>query len=448
MDGSSLTGHVAANYIHIPSTQMVIRRYRPLKANRIRSFFTKGVYCHHLPEYNDDPNEGLLQNSTTSQNFRAVTLAQAQMVRNRRDLPELEVSEEEFDEMLVQYHEDTRHKHFANCWRLGTDETKRIWKDYTGDDNMIEGIAFETTVGQFAEALPLERGDRPETTPNVDPYNLEETSVENMYAAASNSDLSIGAVWYQPRDHPTFGQPGGQQATVCFFKDEEYDDEREFRLVINPFDNAAMMRINIDGELISYRPNVEEDHRFFPMNTTEMIDKIILAPYAGGLQRSKLESILDSIGVSYGSGESDDVKIVNSQITGSDIHYTHDYAAEFGGTDNYERTADYLNQIREDFIENGDLDVWPVLDLVELSAENWGTVIENYRHSSESPPIETDEYGIEGYQAIYVDRLYASGRTEEYQNERGEELAEKNRKMRVEMGFEWLNDTADFENSS
>ena len=71
--------------------------------NHIRSFFTQGVYCHHLPRYTDDEDEGLVENAIGNGALRGAAAAQAGMMRRRRDLPDIDISEEEFKQAMIQY---------------------------------------------------------------------------------------------------------------------------------------------------------------------------------------------------------------------------------------------------------------------------------------------------------------------------------------------------------
>jgi hypothetical protein len=413
-------GHLAVPLIHIPSHQMVIRRYRKLNKRNIRTFFDEGLFSRHIPTYCDD-NEGLIERPAENTALRASAVAIGNRKRRRRGLPELSITQEEFKEQMTEFHAEARNKYFANCWRLGTSELDRIWKGYTGDEKMIEGFAFETTVGQFIRALPTIPDDADPDEKGSDGLDFTETPVEEMYPSDPQTDMHIGAVRYQVRDLPSEVQPTGYQSAINFFKGSGYDHEIEFRFLFNPFDSSKLIQFDKDARPVGAQPEVDQEYRYFPMDTRDMVDRIVLAPNAGDEQRERIESILDELGVTYGPGEEHDLEIVEANSEGRPLHETRPYAAELDGTDNYEGTTENLNQAREEFVNESDPDVWPVLDLVELNRERAGTIIEGYRHPTEDPCINMSEYGHDGYQAVVVNRVCANGGTDEYLNDCAEE---------------------------
>lgn len=419
-------GHLVAPNIQIPSYPMVIRRYKPLSERNLRSFFEDGLFCRHVPEFDDD-NEGLIENPASNGMLRGMTAALANRSRRRYGpdkSDESGISEEEFKENMIEFHRRARHKYFANCWRLGTTELEYIWKRYTNDERMVNGFAIETTVGQFTESLPAKSDISSPDESHVDPHNLNETPMERMYVGGSAHDMSLGAVWYQVREiGGEMYQPAGYQAAVNYFKGRKYEQECEFRFLINPFDTASMLRIGPDGMPVGTPPAIDCDFRYFPIETAPMVNKIILAPNSGSEQRKMIENILDELNIEYGTGKQNSINIVESQIAGEPHHKTHSYASEFGGTDNYNQSEEHLNSIRENFIEQSSVEDWPVIDLVELASKNAATVVEGYRHPTMDPKIDMDEYGTDGYQAVFVDRIYADEdkEHEEYCNEQARE---------------------------
>lgn len=423
LQGMSTTpslGHLASPLIQIPSNQMVIRRYRPLSERNIRTYFENGPFCRQVPTFCDD-NEGLVENPAGNDALRAGAVATANSMRRRRDLPELKITKAEFIEGMEEFHHQARHKHFANCWRLGTPELDKIWKRYTGDEDMVEGFAFETTVGQFIAALPTRPDDIDPEDEEVDEYRFEETPVTEMYVGHPRTDIRIGAVQYQVRQLPETIQPTGYQAAINFFKGSGFDHELEFRLLINPFDSANLLRFDMDAKPVGCRPDLDQNYRYFPMDTITMTNRIVLAPNAGAEQRQQIEEVLDEVGVTYGPGGDTDLTIVEANDVGDPLHQTHPYAAEFDGTDNYEGDPEYLNQIRESFVETSDPETWPVLDLIELYREQAAMVIEGYRHPTKSPTIDMEKYGHDGFQAVVVNRTSANGGTDQYLNQCAEE---------------------------
>lgn len=61
MQQEPLSGHLVSEFNHVPSGQMVIRRYQDLNRRFIKNFFQKGPFCRHMTAF-DDQNEGLLGN--------------------------------------------------------------------------------------------------------------------------------------------------------------------------------------------------------------------------------------------------------------------------------------------------------------------------------------------------------------------------------------------------
>jgi hypothetical protein len=410
-----MSGHLVSEYNHIPSGRMVIRRYQDLEERYIRNYFKRGLYCNHLTKFEDD-NEGLIGEPGYSGAQRgALAVASSRgRKRNEEDL----VSDEEFEDSLRDFHQIVRNKHFANCWRLGMDEPMEMWDEYIEDDELKAGVAFETTVRQFVRAIP-----RKPALSNFQDSPDEETPIWNVHVGAQGSDIRVDAVRYQDREKEGTLQPAGYQAAVNFFKRKNYDYEKEFRLLINPFDSARMLRANPDGTIVAEMPEIRESHRFFPMATVWMTNQIVLAPNAGKDQRNKLEQILDDIGVTYGSGEGSDVEIVPSSCNLSSRSETHDYDAVFAGQDNYQGTMEYLNNEHQEMLEQSQQEDWPVTDLVLLMMKRGGAVVEGYRYSTDEPGVDLSEYGHDEFQGVCVTRNGESSKYPiEYKNDRMKEF--------------------------
>lgn len=74
-----------SEYAILPSSQMIIRRYRSLEGKRdLSTFFQQGLFCKQLPEFDDD-NEGLVENAATKSGFRGGSAAIAGHKRRRSD---------------------------------------------------------------------------------------------------------------------------------------------------------------------------------------------------------------------------------------------------------------------------------------------------------------------------------------------------------------------------
>lgn len=277
-----------------------------------------------------------------------------------------------------------------------------MWEEFIDDNLLMEGIAFETTVEQFLHALPSEPDDSDfYDRPAVN--DLHETAMRNMHVGANWSDIRVGAVRYQDREADDTVQPAAYQAAINFFKRKKYDFEREFRLLINPFDSATLTLANPDGTPLGQKPAVERDHRFLPMETRQMTNRIILAPNAGAEQRNKLELILDELGIDYGPDSDADLEIVESSVDGQSRYETYEYDAEFRGQDNYEGTVAYLVEEQQDILSDT-AEEWETVDLVVLVMEKGGTVVEGYRYPTADPPVNLDVYGHDELQGVAATR--------------------------------------------
>ena len=417
MSKTTIPGSILSEYSLIPSNQMVIRRFLALDESYIKNFFEKGPHCYHIPEFKDD-NEGLLGEPGWDDGFRAA-LAAASSRRNEEEI----VDDEQFEESLDGFHEAVRHKHFASCWRLGTDESRDMWKNYTEDEEMVEGIAFETTVGQFVRSLPREPAD-PEFYDQPAIGELQETETKNMHIGAQWSDIRIGAVRYQNRDQKGVVQPAGYQAAINFFKRKKFDYEREFRLLINPFDSARLLLSKPDGTPLGLKPEVEEKSRFLPMDTVQMTNRIVLAPNGDKEQQKRLEWILDDLDIRYGSSSNKDLEIVHSTIEGAARGKTHPYEAEFGGQDNYDRTSEPLERWQQQFLNTTDIE-WGTVDLIRIGRDPAGEMVEGYRYPSRNPSSSIDEYGHEEFQRV------AGTRVQEYMNDEMLQAIEENKIAKI-----------------
>lgn len=164
-------------YAVLPSSQMIIRRYRSLEGKRdLSTYFQQGLFCKQLSKF-DDKNEGLVEDAATSGGLRGGLAAIAGTKRRQSDEDIDKATDTEFLAGLKMYHQNVREQHFANCWRLGMDEKDEIWEDYTRDPNRVQGCAVETTVGQFLRALPKLPIQQKTQQP---PLDVSETQIWNV----------------------------------------------------------------------------------------------------------------------------------------------------------------------------------------------------------------------------------------------------------------------------
>ena len=418
--GPSL-GLLKARFVPIPSNQMVVRKYKPLKSKYVKDFFQKGVRCTHVPEFNDQ-NEGMVESPAENTALRGSAAAIAGRQRRREgEDGEVDFSEEDFRERWTEFHEKARNKYFASCWRLGTREFVNMWQTYAKAEKLKKGFAIETTVGQFVQALPTDSDD----THQDDSTDVEQqmTDFSELYVGGENHDIHVGAAQYQEREAPDTVQPTGYQESVNFFKGSSYDYEVEFRLLINPFDSANLLNLGKDGVPIDPSPDVDEIHPYFPMNTQEMVNRIILAPDAGKKERSLIEDVLDDLGITYGSAPEDDLEIVDSNLCTEPSSAKQPYAAEFRGTANYDETTTYLEDFMQDFLDRTEVEEWGMVDFTELTPPYGGLIVEGYRHATDNPDKQVSDYGHNGLQSVFVNRRFWN---QDYRNKLKEENKDNN----------------------
>ena len=408
----------------LPSNQMVIRRYRSIENQlELRTFFEQGLFSKQLTKFDDD-NEGVVDNFKREGGLAGATAAVGGWKSRRRNENNGDkgVSDEEWIKGLKEYHENARKQHFANCWRLGTDEEEEIWKEYTRDDNMIQGCAIETTVGEFITSLP-----KIPIKPGYDessPHDLSESPAWNLALTNQNCDIKVGACRYQKRWKENSYQPSGWPAAVSFFKGEEFDIENEFRLVFNPFSSNVSLEVDDKGIPRASTPDVTQRYRKFIAATKWMANKVIMAPNSQEREQEKVACWLDEFGMNVNTGSDADIELVKSSNCTSQ-HSTHEYLAELGGTANYEGSDQHLSDISVEFLEKRDWSNWPIVDIVFLLTEGAGGIVEGYWHQSDSSAFDISEYGHD-FQRVWVARFRNEGEDREtWRNSKAEDFDEK-----------------------
>jgi hypothetical protein len=383
---------------------MVIRKYKPLKEQYIKDFFEDGIRCTHVPEFDDD-NEGMIESPAENPALRGAAAAISGRQRRRRgEDGEVDFSEEDFRERWADFHESARNKYFASCWRLGTREFVNMWQTYAKAEELKRGFAIETTVGQFIRALPTESSESNQSESSV--TEMEMTDLSEIYVGGETHDIHVGAVQYQERDTPDAVQPTGYQESVNFFKGSSYDYEVEFRLLINPFDSANLLQIGESGVPVESPPTVDNTHPYFPMDTVEAVNRIVMAPAAGEEERTLVENALDDLGISYGPDPTDDLEIVESNLCTNPRSEKQPYAAEFRGTANYDETESHLESFMQDFLDRTEVEEWGLVDFTEITPLDGGLIVEGYRHATDSLDIQVADYGHNGLQSVFVNRRF------------------------------------------
>jgi hypothetical protein len=398
---------------------MVIRRYRSIDGQRdLYTFFEEGLFSNRLPEF-DDENEGVLENFEREGGLAGALAAEAGRKRRRRDEEIGKASDDEWIKGLERYHESARKQHFANCWRIGTDEKDHIWKTYTRDEDLIQGCAVETTVGEFLASLPVHPLDSEYDT--SDPGDLFKSPEWNLALQNPNCDIKVGACRYQKRWKDESYQPGGWPATIAFFKGEDFDIENEFRLVINPYSANKSLNSDVKGIPQTPTPDTTEDWIKFIAATKSMANKIIMAPNSGKEEREKVLSWLDEFGLVVNSGSESDIKLVESSSR-TPQRSTHTYLAELGGNANYDQSDEHLSDVSDTFLTKRNWEDWPIVDIVFLMTKEAGGIIEGYWHQNAESAFELSEYG-HPFQCVWVARFKNEGEERDtWRNENAKEF--------------------------
>jgi len=235
---------------------------------------------------------------------------------------------------------------------------------------------------------------------------MQMTAPSEMYVGGEDHDIHVGAVQYQERDVPETVQPTGYQESVNFFKGSSYDYEVEFRLLINPFDSANLLQLGENGVPVESPPTVDNTHPYFPLDTVEAVNRIVLAPAAGEEERTLVENTLNDLGISYGSDPTDDLEIVESNLCTDPRSEKQPYAAEFRGTANYDETKSHLESFMQDFLDRTDVAEWGIVDFTEITPLDGGLIVEGYRHATDNPDIQVADYGHDGLQSVFVNRRF------------------------------------------
>lgn len=396
---------------------MIIRRYRRLdKKKYLNTYFTEGLFCNRLTEFKDD-DEGLLERMATDATIKGALAADS---ARQADV----ASDKEFQSAFENYHKDAQFQHYANCWRIGSDESEKIWKRYT-EENMIEGCAIETTVGQLMSLLPADPIDPDYETgkshnEGSDFGDVHRTPPEGMSIDGAGNDIRAGACRYQQRMDPDSVQPGGWRASVAFFKGEDFDIENEFRLLLNPYSSNTQINTADDGTPVTFRPDGSKFLKF-PIDMQSISNKIILAPEAGREQMRKVKKWLRGY---YGSAteRSRNLPILCSPLSEKKYDQNYEYLSELRGLDNYTGTFQEVLDIADNLIEKRDWNRWALLDIVLIHTDRGGAIVEAYWHKTEDPELGFEHYGYDKFQNVtYMRYDGPDSLVDAQQNENAEE---------------------------
>ncbi|SEP15250.1 hypothetical protein SAMN05216388_103816 [Halorientalis persicus] len=261
-------------------------------------------------------------------------------------------------------------------------------------------------VGQLLQALPSRPGAPSKVEGSTFKHEPTETPVWNLSYTTDGCNIQFGACKYQKDVDPVVGQPAGWTSAIAFFKGEDFDDEMEFRVLINPYFDNLSIESAADGTPQTACPDPGENkYRKLPAGTKWMTNRVVLAPNATEDERHTVEGWLEDFGLETGSSPDSDIEVIESTDTGSTLEENYEYAAEIAGLANYEGSAEPLEEAMERFLTKRDWEEWPVVDLVEINSDNAGTFIEAYWHRSEDPIFDISAYGHDDFQRVWVRRF-------------------------------------------
>jgi len=355
----------------LPSDGMVIRRYKPIEY--FSDTLQQGYRAKQAGKYDD-----IFEGRATPQTRRA---EEEQASDESRTL----ANGEEMDLVggMSQWRHANGYHYYPNCWRLGTDESERIWDEYA---DLKEGVAIETTVGKLKQHL------------------------------APSENIRMGFIRYL--DWLQEAAMGHDPGWPFFFKAREYDEEQEFRALANRGGNALF---RTDGLEFTEEHIPEDSPEVINISANQegIIERVLLAPEATDEDRSQVESDLDAAGL--------DVPVVESRLY-SDDPPSRGYEAILAGADNYGGREEHLQEVFDDFVEETDWNTWETIDVVqinqkeELSPRN--IFLELYRYPDGGPDREV--YGHDHLQYEVRAHRYRDGEYDDtYLNDYAEKTSEQ-----------------------
>ena len=350
----------------LPSDRMILRRYKDL--DYLDTILRNGFRAQKADKYEE--LEGRASPPTLDHEEENWELNGVKLQND---------SESNLSDGLYEARKAARHNYYPSCWRMGTSEDLSIWEDYSGinEDNK-RGIGFETTVGQMKQHF------------------------------APNEDLHMGVVWYQHREiEPT---PNFPFYELYFFKDQQFDREKEFRAIANRGGNPILF---IDGRewTEDMLPDDHPDNVYLKGNLDGLINRVLVAPEAGSEIHEEVEETLREHSV-----EADVVKsALDNGVTSS-----REYMAELIGPTNYSKSEEFLDFSAEHWLSSTDWNTWSTVDVVQINQQNnrhaSRTLVELYRYSGRAPDFGTYGQDHLNYQ-VQAHRFDQNGHIETYTNE-------------------------------
>ena len=127
----------------IPSDQMIIRRYKPLRY--FESMLENGFRAGQAKGYEE--REGQASQPAREREQRQSEESLSVELNNGEEM--------NYAAGMENARQSARYNYYANCWRLGTDEDPEIWNEYADG----RGVAIETTYRQIEGRVALNEDD-------------------------------------------------------------------------------------------------------------------------------------------------------------------------------------------------------------------------------------------------------------------------------------------------
>lgn len=186
-------------------------------------------------------------------------------------LKDYETTKNMFDDQHI-----TKQYYFLNCWHINENQSDAMWKIFLKTKN---GIAIKSTVGNIIESLK-----------------------------ESEDDINISKVYYRDFDKVTFHELmfesqnrlfGGKGGSVNQFnyKRISFEHEKELRLYYVDLPIPHAIKNGVAREPLT--------HKHIDINLTELINEIVIAPFADIWFKKMVENLTDKLNLNFTITKSD-----------------------------------------------------------------------------------------------------------------------------------------------
>jgi len=172
--------------------------------------------------------------------------------------------------------QETKKYYFLNCWHINENQSDAMWKIFLDTKN---GIAIKSTIGKLIESL------------------------EN-----SKDDIFISKVYYRDYENVTFNELmfeeqnkifGGRGGSINQFnyKRISFEHEKELRLYYIDLPIPHAIKNGIPREPLT--------HKQIDINTNELINEIVIAPFADIWFKDLVEKVISRLNFNFKVKKSD-----------------------------------------------------------------------------------------------------------------------------------------------